>query len=201
VDIKTIISLRKKINNLSFNLNNFNFIENCIMFFLAFLFAGTLLLTIVLGLKDLSNNNYIHGFLTLFFTIISVPFFKWIYPLIHKRMLKNKSTLFQFLFSHLFEGIRFKSFKYIDETLKSLTKEEEELLHEIRTIKKQEKISIHEILENKILTYSKTANQKEFDFILDSVEDKQLRLSILENSQKNKKQESNIVKQKIIKSI
>ena len=72
---------------------------------------------------------------------------------------------------------------------------------ELKIIKKQEKISIHEILENKILTYSKTANQKEFDFILDSVEDKQLRLSILENSQKNKKQESNIVKQKIIKSI
>ena len=73
-------------------------------------------------------------------------------------------------------------------------------LNEIQFINKKNKKSIDEILNNRILAFSVEANQKELDFVLDSIDDKELRRGILEISQSNRKQELNIVKQKIIKN-
>ena len=201
MDIKTIISLRKKINNLSFNLNNFNIFEKGIMtaigisFFIAILFFS-------LNISfTLAQDNILLGTFIFICGFLSIPLFIHFSIFIGKFLLRKKTALFKFLFSNLLEGLRFNAPKYINKFLDSLTEEEERLLFEIQFINKKNKKSIDEILNNRILAFSVEANQKELDFVLDSIDDKELRRGILEISQSNRKQESNIVKQKIIKSI
>tara|TARA_Y100000588_G_scaffold130042_1_gene142443 strand:- start:3392 stop:3997 length:606 start_codon:yes stop_codon:yes gene_type:complete len=201
MDIKTIISLRKKINNLSFNLNNFNIFEKGIMtaigisFFIAILFFS-------LNISfTLAQDNILLGTFIFICGFLSIPLFIHFSIFIGKFLLRKKTALFKFLFSNLLEGLRFNAPKYINKFLDSLTEEEERLLFEIQFINKKNKKSIDEILNNRILAFSVEANQKELDFVLDSIDDKELRRGILEISQSNRKQELNIVKQKIIKSI
>tara|TARA_Y100000588_G_scaffold130042_1_gene142444 strand:- start:4012 stop:4617 length:606 start_codon:yes stop_codon:yes gene_type:complete len=201
MDIKIIIGLRKKINNLSFNLNNFNIFEYGIMgafgisFFIAIISFPIYTSDIVLeGNTFLGSLIFVGGFLT-------IPLLFYLSTFVNKFLLRKKSQLFKFLFSNLLVGIKFNASKYINKFLESLTEEEAKLLLEVRNIQKHEGKSINDILEEKIITYSTTANQTDIDFVLDSIDDKKLRHKIFEISQKNKKQESNIVKQKIIKSI
>jgi len=201
MDIKIIISLRKKINNLSFNLNNFNIFEKGIMtaigisFFIAVLFFS---LHIAF---TLAQDNILLGTFIFICGFLSIPLFIHFSIFVGKFLLRKKPALFKFLFYNLLEGLRFNAPKYINKFLDSLTEEEERLLFEIQFINKKNKKSINEILNNRILAFSVEANQKELDFVLDSIDDKELRRGILEISQSNRKQELNIVKQKIIKSI
>lgn len=201
MDIKTIISLRKKINNLSFNLNNFNIFEKGIMIVVGISCFIAVFLFLLHSAFTLAKGNILLG--TLFFSsaFLFIPLFIYFFSFVGKFLLRKKSKLFNFLFFNLLEGFRFNTYKYINESIESLTEEETKLLLEVINIKKHEKKSINDILEDKILTFSKTANQTNIDFILDSIDNKELRHKIFEVSQVNKKQELNIVKQKIIKSI
>ena len=201
MDIKTIISLRKKINNLSFNLNNFNIFEKGIMFaFCISFFIAVLFFSLHIAFT-LAQDNILLGTFIFIGGFLSIPLFIHFSIFVGKFLLRKKPALFKFLFYNLLEGLRFNAPKYINKFLDSLTEEEERLLFEIQFINKKNKKSINEILNNRILAFSVEANQKELDFVLDSIDDKELRRGILEISQSNRKQESNIVKQKIIKSI
>ena len=201
MDIKIIIGLRKKINNLSFNLNNFNIFEKGIMFaFCISFFIAVLFFSLHIAFT-LAQDNILLGTFIFICGFLSIPLFIHFSIFVGKFLLRKKPALFKFLFYNLLEGLRFNAPKYINKFLDSLTEEEERLLFEIQFINKKNKKSINEILNNRILAFSVEANQKELDFVLDSIDDKELRRGILEISQSNRKQESNIVKQKIIKSI
>ena len=198
MDIKTLISLKQKIESLSFKLNNFNIFEKGFMFGLAISLFSGFLFVFLSTLSLLSEGFIFHSIFFLLGGIIGIITFLSLITSFIKYLSKNKTQLFKFLFSNLAEGFKFNYSKHIQDTLNSLTVEEIKLLEEIQLIKKSQQKAIINILEEKILNFAENASKNELNFILDSIENEKLRYKIFEISKDNLNNEINVPKKSII---
>lgn len=196
MDIKTLISLKTKIESLSFKLNNFNFLEKSLMFIFGISIFVAVLVMIFSFLIYFENGTFllsIPSMLILYFSIVFSIFFAF------KSPSKKKSKLFKKLYYSLISGLKFNSSKYIQNTIDSLTTEETTLLESIYLNKKQD-ISLTSALNKIIIDASKNINKKELSLILNSIDDKELKYEIIENY-KNQIEEEIIISKNVIKSI
>tara|TARA_Y100001960_G_scaffold324037_1_gene403556 strand:- start:13294 stop:13884 length:591 start_codon:yes stop_codon:yes gene_type:complete len=196
MDIKTLISLKTKIESLSFKLNNFNFLEKSLMFifgisiFVAFLFIG------VSFIFWIDNSTFLFSF-PFMLTICSLIFISMFF--IFKSPSKKKSKLFRKLHSSFITGLKFNSSKYIQNTIDSLTTEEITFLESIYLNKKENEL-LTSALNKTIIDASKNINKKELSLILNSINDKELKYEIIENY-KNQIEEEIKISKNVIKSI
>lgn len=200
MNIKTLISLKQKINELQFNFSNQNKIEKIFdkLFFLFILsiisISGFLSIGYIFAQNILFASFSLFGGLTLVFIILFTSNF------FSKLFLKKQSKIYKIISNKLPFHTKFNKKQIINNTLIKLTQEEISLLQEIEKITDNNNSDL-DFFEKQILNCAKNVNKEELDFILASTTNEKLRYQIFEISQNLKEEKLHINQQTIIKNI
>ena len=194
MNIKTVISLNKKIDNLNYKIKEQSLGEQFIELSLWAFSLPITALTFILFSSVFKYNIFL-GLIS----IITIPYFLYKIFTYDK---KERSEAFKNISEHIIKNnIKFNRKDIIEKESDNFNKEELSLLKILNEENKNHNASHFTIFEQKILEYSKDANQKDLQFILKSINKEKLKFKIFEINQVKQVEKNEISKQQIIKSI
>lgn len=200
MNIKTLISLKQKMDNIKSSFNKKSIYEVVIEKFIFFSFLVSLLALSLLFTFFIKKGFIISLIFTFVGSLIYAFFSILGYFSFHKLFEKDKSEIYKIISNRFSENLKFNRSELIENFIKELTEEETLLLKEISEIKNVDE-SHFDIFNQQVLKYAKNANKEELDFILNSIKNKELRYQILEISQNKVEEKLHINQQTVIKNI